>query len=132
MNRVELERLGALLFGYGWKAQLADSLEINRKTVSRWISADDVPEWAAERLRGMVRIAPPPGSSVADDRDDACAEAIEPELTRLVQMAEGAGWHRGEVSVAMIALAMSDIRNHSGDVAAREILAEIDRALNDA
>ena len=71
MNRDELERLGALLFGYGWKSTLADVLEINRKTVSRWIADDAVPAWAAERLRTMVTIAPPPGTTDADDRDAA-------------------------------------------------------------
>ncbi len=72
MTRDELERLGALLFGYGWKSTLADVLEINRKTVSRWIADNAVPAWAAERLRTMVTIAPPPGTTDADDRDDAC------------------------------------------------------------
>jgi len=51
MNRNELERLGALLFGYGWKARLADVLDINRKTVSRWIADDDVAPWAADHPR---------------------------------------------------------------------------------
>lgn len=122
MDRDELNRLGAILFGYGWKSALADHLEINRKTVSRWIADGTVPDWAAERLRGMVRIAPPPGTTADDDRDDACQEALEPELTRIVGMAEGAGWHRAEIAVAMLALTVSDIRNHAGDAAAIEIL----------
>lgn len=102
MNRDELERLGALLFGYGWKSTLADVLEINRKTVSRWIADDAAPAWAAERLRTMVTIAPPPGTTDADDRDDACQDAIEPELTRIVALAEGAGWHRAEIVTAIM------------------------------
>jgi hypothetical protein len=122
MNRDELERLGALLFGYGWKSTLADVLEINRKTVSRWIADDAVPAWAAERLRTMVTIAPPPGTTDADDRDDACQDALEPELTRIVAMAEGAGWHRAEIVTAIFALSLSDIRNAAGDAAALEML----------
>lgn len=122
MNRDELERLGALLFGYGWKSTLADVLEINRKTVSRWIADDAVPAWAAERLRTMVTIAPPPGTTDADDRDDACQDAIEPELTRIVALAEGAGWHRAEIVTAIFALSLSDIRNAAGDAAALEML----------
>lgn len=122
MNRDELERLGALLFGFAWKSRLADTLEINRKTVSRWIADDTVAPWAAERLRAMVAIAPPPGSSAADDRDDACQDAIEPDLTRIVALAEGAGWHRSEVAAAIIALSVSDIRAHAGDAAAIEFL----------
>lgn len=124
MTREELERLGALLWGYGWKSSLADALEVNRKTVSRWIADGAVPEWAADRLRGMVRIAPPPGTSADDDRDDACAEALDPELTRIVGMAESAGWHRAEIIVAIMALSLSDLRAHAGDQAALDFLAE--------
>lgn len=124
MTRDEMERLGALLFGYGWKARIAEALEINRKTVSRWIADDAMPEWAADRLREMATIAPPPGSSADDDRDDACAEAVEPRLTELVGMAEAAGWHRAEVMVAILALTVSDIRHFAGDDAARQILSE--------
>ena len=124
MTRDEMERLGALLFGYGWKARIAEALEINRKTISRWIADDAVPEWASDRLREMATIAPPPGSSADDDRDDACAEAVEPRLTELVCMAEAAGWHRAEVMVAILALTVSDIRHFAGDDAARQILSE--------
>lgn len=122
MTRDELERLGALLWGYGWKSSLADALEINRKTVSRWIADGAVPDWAAERLRGMVQIAPPPGSTALDDRDDACAEALEPELTRIVRSAEAAGWCRAEIVTAVIALCLSDLRIAAGDSAALEFL----------
>lgn len=129
MTRNELERLGALLWGYGWKSSLADALEVNRKTVSRWIAVGAVPEWAADRLRGMVRIAPPPGTSADDDRDDACAEALEPELTRIVGMAESAGWHRAEIIVAIMALSLSDMRSQAGDQAALDFLAEAAEAV---
>lgn len=129
MTREEMERLGALLWGYGWKSSLADALEINRKTVSRWIADGTVPDWAAERLRGMVRIAPPPGSTADQDRDDACAEALEPELTRIVAMAEAAGWHRAELMVAILALTVSDLRHHAGDAATVAMLHDTIRAV---
>jgi len=129
MTREELERLGALLFGYGWKAKLADTLEINRKTVSRWIADGDVPAWAADRLRTMVTIAPPPGTTDDDDRDDACQDALEPELTRLVSMAEGVGWHRAEIITAIVALSVSDLRGKVGDAAALEFLADVAAAI---
>lgn len=129
MNRDELERLGALLFGFAWKSRLADVLDINRKTVSRWIADDAVAQWAADRLRAMVAIAPPPGTSDEDDRDDACQDALEPDLTRLVLLAEGAGWHRAEIIVAIIALAIADLRTHAGDAAARELLEQAGAAL---
>lgn len=132
MTRDELERLGALLFGYGWKTKLAEVFEINRKTVSRWIADGDVPQWAAERLRAMVTIAPPPGSTSDDDRDDACQDALEPELTRIVTLAEGAGWHRAEIIVAIFALAVADLRNRAGDDEAIALLAQAITAIRSA
>lgn len=130
MTREELERLGALLFGYGWKARLADVLEVNRKTVSRWIADGEVPKWAADRLHDMARIAPPPGTTDHDTRDDACQDAIEPELTRIVALAEAAGWHRAEVVAAIMALSLSEILQHAGKPAALQMLAEMRTAVD--
>lgn len=129
MDRDEIQRLGALLFGYGWKSSLAKAFEVNRKTITRWIAQDCVPPWAVERLRAMVRIAPPRGSSADQDRDDACAEAIEPELTRIVEIAEAAGWHRAELITAIITLSLSDLRHKAGDQAALDFLAEAAKAI---
>jgi hypothetical protein len=129
MGREELERLGALLFGYGWKSRLADVMDVNRKTVSRWIADDDVAPWAAERLRAMVSVSPPPGTTDADDRDDACQDALEPELTRLAQMAVDAGWNPAEVSAAILGLTVAEIAGKAGKPAAREVLREVLDAL---
>ena len=122
MDREEMERHGALLFGYGWKARLADALDVNRKTISRWIAEDAAPPWAADRLREMMTIAPPPGSTDAEDRDDACAEALEPGMTRLAALAESSGWSRAEIAVAFVALSLSEIRTLAGDQAALDLL----------
>jgi len=122
MNRDEMERLGALLFGFGWKQQMAETFDINRKTVSRWIADDAAPEWAAQRLRAMVAIAPPPGSTADEDRDMACQNALEPDLSRMVALAEGAGWHRAEVQAAILGLTVSDMRSGAGDLATIETL----------
>ena len=129
VTRAEMERLGALLFGYAWKVRLAHALEVNRRTMSRWISDGAMPDWAGERLRAMVRIAPPPGSTADQDRDDACAEALEPEITRIVTMAESAGWHHAEIITALIALSLSDLRLAAGDDAALAFLAEASQAI---
>lgn len=109
-----MERLAALLFGYGWKSALAEALNTNRRTVSRWIARDAVPEWAASRLRAMAHVAPPPGSTADQDRDAACAEALEPDLTRLVEIAEAAGWERAEIDTALLALVVSDVLRLAG------------------
>lgn len=114
MGRDELERHGQQLFGYGWKSSLAEHLDANRKTVSRWIAADAVPEWAAEAIRAMVSIAPPPGTTEQDDRDDICYDAIQPKLLALVDAAENVGWNRGEVLAAVLSAALGDIMARVG------------------
>src|SRR5271168_2142273 len=37
---------GLVLFGARWKAPLARTLGVSRETVSRWVSAGDIPKWA--------------------------------------------------------------------------------------
>ena len=109
MNRTELESLCQRLFGYGWKSRLAEVMGINRKSVSRWIANDEVPDWAAERVRelaaGRPALAPipgpPPGTSDLDDRDEACAEALRPAVEGLIAAAERAGWTRAEAQRAI-------------------------------
>lgn len=45
---------------------------------------------------------PPAGSAADDDRDDACADAIEPHLSRLLARADAAGWARSEALTAIL------------------------------
>lgn len=52
----------------------------------------------------MTTIAPPPGTTDEDDRDDACQDALEPELTRITT------------------LAVSDIRHIAGPQVAIDML----------
>ena len=125
MDRSAFERLGSGIWGgHGWKSEAARAFEVDRKTISRWIAADHVPDWAAARLRAMAHIAPPPGSNASEDRDDACADAIEGDLSRLLELATDAGWHRAEVTVAILSLVVTDILHHAGRDATMEILRE--------
>lgn len=132
MTRAELERHAALLFGSGWQTALARRLEIADRTVRRWVADDSVPAWAAERVRAMVHIAPPPGSTWTDDRDDACADALERYLSRMVELAESAGWHRAEIDAAILSLTVSDMLSHAGPDATMETLRQAIAAVNAA
>ncbi|QFQ87296.1 hypothetical protein F8A10_07585 [Paracoccus kondratievae] len=136
MKRAELERHAALLFGrddhgkpkHGWQAWLASKLpgksggSISRETIRLWMRNDTVPVWAADMIRAMASIAPPPGSSSDENRDAACIEALEPELTRLRDLAVSVGWHPAEVAAAVLSLTLSEIRENAGDEAIAEIL----------
>ena len=130
MDRAEFERLGSGIWGgHGWKSEAGRAFEVDRKTISRWIAADSVPDWAAIRLRAMAHIAPPPGSTDADDRDDACADAVGGDMSRLVELATDAGWHRAEVQVAILSLTVTDILVHAGREATLEILSQTVQAI---
>lgn len=72
---------------------------------------------------------PPPGSTDADDRDAACQDALEPELSRLFQTAVAAGWHPAEVLTAIRALTVSEMRGRAGADATRETLRAALRAV---
>lgn len=122
MNRTEAQRLGSYVWGYGWQTKLAEAVEVQPRTVRRWIAADSIPEFAADRLRAMAHIAPPPGSSANEDRDDACADAMEGDLSRLVELATDAGWNRAEVQVAILSLTVTDILAYAGPAATLEVL----------
>ncbi len=136
MTAAELERHAALLYGrdidgtpkHGWQKWLASRLPgksgtpISRETIRLWMRADEVPEWAASMIRAMAAIAPPPGSSDDMDRDEECRHAIEPELTRIRDLAVSVGWHPAEIVTAILALTVDEIRDNAGDDAATSIL----------
>ena len=132
MTRDEMERHAALLFGYGWKSGLADALGVNRKTVSRWIAAGEMPGWAADRLRAMTSIPPPPAGSTPDqDRDDACAEALRASYAKLCASAECSGWTTPEIVTAMLSHTITAMRAGAGDKATRQTMAAALMMLDD-
>ena len=139
MKRAEMERHAALLFGrdadgrpkHGWQAWLAERLPgksggaVSRESIRLWMRDDAVPEWAAAMIRAMAAIAPPPGATADEDRDAACIEAIEPDLTRLRDLAVSVGWHPAEVAAAILSLTLGEIEQSSGPEGLRDILAQI-------
>lgn len=136
MTTAELERHAALLFGlgengkpkHGWQVRLAAAIPgksgapLSRESIRLWMRNDEVPEWAAALIRAMASIAPPPGTDDTCDRDQAACEAIEPELTRLRDLAVTAGWHPAEVAAAVLTLTIDEIRHGAGDEMARDLL----------
>jgi hypothetical protein len=68
---------------------------------------------------------PPSGSTTEDDRDEACADAIEPHVIRLTTRASAAGWSEAEVVTALLSLVVSEMRSKAGDRATRETLASV-------
>lgn len=66
-----------------------------------------------------------------DDRDEACADAIEPHIRRLAERADAAGWSQAEVATAILAIVVSWMRHNAGDRATRETLASAIMMLDD-
>jgi hypothetical protein len=97
---------------------------VGRKTVQRWQSgAVAVPGDIAAELREMTTIArPPDGSTAADDRGAACADAIAPVLGGMTLRAVDMGWSEAEVTVAVISIAAGELRSVAGAEAAADLL----------
>lgn len=122
MSENEFSRIAESLWGYGWQTKAAKHFEVADRTVRRWVAGTEPPAKIIEALRAMVSIAPAPCSDGDEDRDEACRMAIEPEITRVRDLAIAAGWHPAEVATAILALTVDEIRSAAGDDAAREVL----------
>lgn len=126
MTTSDFSALAERLWGYGWQTKAARHFEVADRTVRHWVSGRNaVPDGVMAELRAMVDIAPPSGSTSDEDRDGACAEAIEPALTDLRNRAMGAGWHPAEVATAILSLTVGEIREHAGDEAVAGMLRDV-------
>lgn len=129
-NSAQFIRLAELLWGYGYQTRAARHFEVSSRTVRRWVAREAIiPERIMAELLVMVNIAPPPDSNSDQDRDDACAAALEPVLTDLRNRAMGSGWRPAEIDSAIFSLTISEIRANGGAEVAREILADVARQL---
>lgn len=122
LSHNEFSHLAERLWGYGWQTKAARHFEVADRTVRRWVAGTDPPAKIMEQLRSMADIAPPPGSTADEDRDEAARMALEPGLTDLRNRATSAGWHPAEVATAILALTIDEIREHAGDEAADGML----------
>ena len=127
INQVEFFRAGIeKLWGYGAQTRAARHWEVSDRTVRHWLSGrNTIPEGVISDLRNMLSIAPPPETSVDDDRDEACREALEPALTELRDRAVSAGWHPAEVAAAIMSLTADEIRANAGDEALADVIGQI-------
>ena len=119
----QFRRMIEHLWGYGSQTKAARHFEVSDRTIRHWVAGErSIPERVMSELRTIISIAPPPGSTSEEDRDEACREAMEPALTELRDRAVASGWHPAEISAAIISFTVDEIRHHAGDAAAREIL----------
>lgn len=138
MTAPELNSRAASVYGNRWQSALGRDMGVALRTVQRWArdgidkpaTAEGVRRFLNERAAGAI--APPPaGSTDKLDRDDACADALEPAATALVAKAEAAGWSRPEIDAALLSLIVSDMRAIAGDRATRATLAAAIQMLDD-
>lgn len=130
MTPDQLANLGTQIWGRQWQTPMARHFEVTDRTVRRWASGQSpIPDDVAQKLRGMTSILPPPDSTPDEDRDDACQDAMEPMLTRMVSEAEAVGWHWPEIVTAIFGLTLSDIIDRAGPEAALELLEDAKAAV---
>lgn len=53
MTFQELEKICSLLWGQTWQTELANALDIDRRTVSKW-KAQGVAKWVSSRIGNVV------------------------------------------------------------------------------
>ncbi|OUI92548.1 hypothetical protein HK19_01070 [Acetobacter persici] len=129
MDNTILSKRIASIFGvqHGALKQASQSLPINYDNLRKMISGHrPVPEWVGARLNEIERlasIAPPPASLHPDaDRDEPCAEALEPHLDNLLARATQAGWHPAEVVTAVLGWSVHAAVEGAGTESARALL----------
>jgi transcriptional regulator with XRE-family HTH domain len=116
------------------RREAAEMLAVNERTLERleyglaptsalWGPIDKIVEMG-HLLSGSFDLMRGPPSSIGPeiDRDDACAEAIDPHLDALAARTEAAGWHPAEVVAAVISWAAHRAADGAGEDAARALL----------
>lgn len=131
--------MASAIYGARWQSQMARDFGVAVRTVQRWArdgiekptTADSVKRFLEERR--VARMAPPQvGSTAADDRDDACRDAIEPALTAMIAAATDVGWHPAESLTATLAATADRMRAAAGTPATIETLKSVIAALKAA
>lgn len=56
MDSKKLKSIGQACFGRSWQSQLADRLNIDRRTVSSWIKLDSVPEKMHDEIYQIIEV----------------------------------------------------------------------------
>jgi len=126
--RAALAALGLSQQAFGRACRVAP------RTVQRWALGErDIPG-TVEAILGMLAaraVTPPPATlRPEDDRDEPCAQAIEPHLDALLVAAEGSGWTPPEVVSAALGWVISTTVAHAGTQAARELLDDADEIVD--
>jgi hypothetical protein len=104
-------------------------MNVNLRTVQRWardgIDRDAMAD-AVQRFLEARRIAtvaaPPRFDGDADGQTEARMIAIAPSVEAILAAAVSAGWRRSDAATAIVAVAISDVRDTAGDDMARMIL----------
>lgn len=121
MTANDLESLASSVYGWGWQSQLSREMGIGYRTVQRWAgaginkpaTADAVRRFIDERRTARIP-APPAGTSPEDDRDDACADAIDAPIAATLAAAEAVGWSRAEALTAGLSIIVTYMRASAG------------------
>lgn len=129
MTPSDLQSLAASVYGARWQSQLGRDMGIALRTVQRWArdgidktaTAEGVRRFLEERRIARIA-APPDGTTDADDRDDACRDAIEPAIQSVLAAAGDIGWHRAEAQAAALGSILDDMASCDGIPATIETL----------
>lgn len=115
--------------GHGAIADAARALPVNYDNLRKMLSPTSsrpVASWIEARLDELDRLAqiePPPVTLHENaDRDEPCAQALEPHLDNLLSRASAVGWHPAEVVSAVLGWAVHATADNAGPEAALDLL----------
>ena len=93
-NTQKLIKIGEGMFGKSWQAQLADALNIDRRTVQSWLSRESTPDWVFNNSELSV---------IATRRADEAEEAYElaQGFDKSKSMTVGSVFYNGDIKQAI-------------------------------
>lgn len=137
MTRDELHSLASAVYGARWQSRLSRDMSVALRTVQRWardgIDRTATAEGARRFLeeRRVARVAAPPaGTTDAENRDDDCADALEPAVLATIAAAADVGWSDAEILAAILTIIVHEMRQRAGDHAATATLTEAIQTIN--
>lgn len=120
MSADDLASAASTVYGEDWQTPLARDTKIALRTVQRW-KRDGIPligtaEYVRRFLeeRRLSRVADAP----AEDRDEACYDALAPGVRALIAAAADSGWHPAEAVTAVFAVVVDEMADSAGAPAA--------------
>ena len=138
MTAEDLHAKAGAVYGSRWQSQIARDMGIALRSVQRWARDGIEKKTTAAAVehfleqRRVAKIAPPPENTTSPNvRDAACYEAISPGVTAIMAAGRDTGWGEAELTAALLARVVDEMRSIAGADPTRRALNRAARAVSD-